>query len=546
MMEMLKLLRLPRLIFKNSSKSVSYYITTPIFYVNSAPHIGHLHTVLLADALNVYQRLKLGTDETVFSTGTDEHGIKIQAAAHANGMSYREFCDINSEKFKALFKSYDTTITDFVRTSEERHSNAVRSIWQELNNRGFIYKCNYSGWYNVTDELFVSESLVTQKEIDGVTHHVDQNDNKLVWSSEENYMFKMDLVREEVLKWLLDSNPITPDKFREEVVKMIKDTRDISISRPRDRLEWGISVPNDPSQTVYVWLDALTNYLTVVGYPRPQDELLRWPVDCQVLGKDIIRFHAIYWPAFLVALSLPLPKKLVCHSHWLVDSLKMSKSRGNVVDPWEETRQLTTEGLRYYLIRCSTTHSDNEYSRTQALRRINSELADTYGNLLNRCCAPAINPRQVITKTFLTNALTPEIIHLVDQLRALASLCESHYEQADFYKGVDLIMSTLRYNNKLYEDYKPWKLVKEIDSNEESLRIYHNLQAITFETLRICSILLQPVIPKLSEQALSWLRCSNTRWQDAQVCPSLYESNQTETKLLKDTKSILFRRLNSV
>ena len=278
-------------------------------------------------------------------------------------------------------------------------------------------------------------------------------------------------------------------------------------------------MPNDPSQTIYVWLDALANYLTVAGYPCELQQLKRWPIDCQVLGKDIIKFHAIYWPAFLMALSLPLPKRMICHSHWLIDSFKMSKSRGNVVDPIQENKLYTHEGLRYYLLRASTTHSDTDYSSTQAIRRINAELADTYGNLLNRCCARAINPAQTIPEN-LANVHNSDIgvfDELLANLRVLEAECAMHYERADYYKAIDKIMFVLRLNNGLFELLKPWKLIKLKDSDLASQEVYTNLLAVTFETLRVCSILLQPVVPKLSRSALDRLDVSGRMWKDAKV-----------------------------
>lgn len=529
---------------KLTIRSISYFITTPIFYVNSSPHIGHVHTLLLADALNIYHRLKLNTNETLFSTGTDEHGIKIQTAAEANSMGYREFCDLNSKKFSELFNQYETTLSDFVRTSERRHEEAVISVWNELNMKGLIYKSEYSGWYCNSDEVFVPESQVTTKEVDGKIVHVDINDNQVVWSSEENYMFRFSEVKDRVLTWLSQERPVCPEKFNDEAIGMMRRSiGDISISRPKKRLEWGIEVPGDTSQTIYVWFDALTSYLTVSGYPWNRNELKRWPVDCQVLGKDIIKFHAIYWPAFLTALSLPLPKKLICHSHWLVDSLKMSKSRGNVMNPWEENQLLTIEGLRYYLLRNSTTHSDTDYNRTQAVRRINAELADTYGNLMSRCCAPTINPSQTVPTSLVKVGDFSRIDELLDRLNSIKSECTSHYDNADFYKGVDQIMSILRLNNAIYEDTKPWRLIKEIESNQESFEKYSNLQAATFETLRISSILLQPIVPKLSGSALRRLNVKQKSWQDAEVSITFGDPTLNKRSLEKTCSSVLFQRL---
>lgn len=532
---------------RSFKRSLSYYVTTPIFYVNSSPHIGHVHTLILADALNVYHRLKYSHSNTIFSTGTDEHGIKVQTAAEANKLNYQEFCDRNSKKFLDLFSHYDTTFTDFIRTSEKRHEKAVKFAWNELKRGEFIYKSTYSGWYCSSDETFVPESQVTKKSLDGDEIHTDQNGNKVIWSSEENYMFRLEKLKCDIIKWLVDEKPIIPEQFNQDAINMVGQIHiaDISISRPRKRLAWGIEVPDDSSQTVYVWLDALVNYLTVVGYPRGTNELKRWPIDCQVIGKDIIKFHAIYWPAFLLALSLPLPKRIVCHSHWLLDSTKMSKSRGNVVDPIEENKLLTVEGLRYYLLRAGTPHSDTDYNRTQALRRVNAELADTYGNLISRCCAPAINPKQVIPRR-LSNNPNASVSEIKQRLEEVVHNCEIHYENANFYKGVDEIMSVLRLNNVLYENTKPWKLIKEIQSNENSSTEYYDLQTITFETLRICSILLQPIVPKIAASALTRLNVTERSWKDACVEIETGDPSSGQLYINRDVDPVLFRRLKII
>lgn len=531
----------------NLRKTISYYVTTPIFYVNSSPHIGHVYTLLLADAINIFQRIKSNKHDTIFSSGTDEHGIKIQNAADALKCEYQTFCDINSNKFLDLFNLCDTTLSDFVRTTEPRHKRAVSFVWNELQNKGLIYKSTYSGWYCNSDETFVPESQVTKKELnDGSIINVDQNENLVEWSTEQNYMFRLSNFQGQILDWLEKDEPLTPKLFNEEAKVMVKrsDFHDISISRPTKRLKWAIPVPADPDQAIYVWLDALTNYLTVVGYPCGRNELKRWPIDCQVIGKDIIKFHAVYWPGFLIALSLPLPRKLICHSHWLLNSYKMSKSRGNVVYPQEEIDALTSDGLRYYLLRAGTPHSDTDFNRQAALNRINSELADTYGNLMSRCCGIAINPDQVIP-TRLSNSVDSDLVELRERLDQARTTCERHYGNANFYKGIDEILSILRFNNSLYERTKPWKLVKELQSDVRSFETYSNLQAITFETLRICSILLQPVIPKISRSALDKLNTSSTKWEDTQVNLPTGNPSLDLRHLNKDSNSVLFKRLKT-
>lgn len=527
-----------------SSKCYDYYITTPIFYVNSSPHIGHLYTIFVADALNIFHRLRLGSSRTIFSSGTDEHGIKIKNAATLKGIDCTTFCNVNSSKFRELFNQFDTTLTDFIRTTENRHRETVQTVWTKLMSQGYIYKSTYAGWYCNSDETFVPESQVTTRSDTNGTCHVDQNGNVVTWSEESNYLFRLSLFESDIRRWLVEKKPIVPSKFNTEALSMLDRSGlgDISVSRPSSRLDWAIRVPNDPSQTVYVWLDALSSYLTIVDYPNQVDNLKRWPIDCQVIGKDIIKFHAIYWPAFLMALSLPLPRRLLCHSHWLIDSYKMSKSRGNVVDPFEERDMLTTQGLRYFLLRSATPHSDTDYNRVQALHRVNAELADTYGNLMSRCCSKAINPAQVVP-TSLTECSDPRILVIRSRLAQLVDNCSTYYENADFYRGVDEIMAILRLNNVLYEDTKPWKLIKEAGTDSKSHEVHSNLQAITFETLRVCSILLQPIVPDIANAALSKLNIHDRSWESARAEIKFGQPQHSSRSLNTNLSALLFKRI---
>lgn len=494
--------------------SLSYYITTPIFYVNSKPHIGHVYTTILADTLNRYQRLKYKSDDTLFSTGTDEHGLKVINAANGANKDVLALCHENSTKFRALFESFGLTTTDFIRTSELRHLNAVQSIWHELLKSELIYKGTYSGWYCTSDEAFVPESQVEEKVmVDGQRFNFTNSGKEVHWCSEENYMFRFNLFKESILKWLKIEKPITPIRFNDEAISILNsmDSTDISVSRPIKRVPWGIEVPNDKNHVIYVWLDALTNYLTVSGYPCELDQLKRWPIDCQILGKDILKFHAIIWPAILMGLSLPLPRKLICHSHWLVGSEKMSKSLGNAIDPDVEGVILTKEGLRYYLLRAGTPHSDTVYSRDQAIQRINSELANTYANLLSRASSAKINPDQRIPTIISDSPKQPEIMDLKKRLDEIRLVCEHHFEICNFYNGIQEIMDILRMTNKIYEKAQPWSLVKK--KNIE----YYDTQAITFESLRVCSILLQPIIPDLSNVMLELLNVKSRSWIEAET-----------------------------
>lgn len=511
-------------------RNLGHYATTPIFYVNSSPHIGHVYTLILADAINRYEQLKIKSTDTIFSAGTDEHGLKVQQAAQESKQSIQQHCDINSNKFRNLLECHQLTVTDFIRTTDPKHKRTVQSVWEKLVQSGLIYKANYSGWYCTSDETFVPESQVTTEDhIDGRTRHVNQDGKIVLWTDEENYMFKFSLFHDQVLHWLRNNKPIKPDKFNDLAVSMMKKLNfgDMSISRPKERVNWGIEVPNDPSHTIYVWLDALTNYLTVVGYPCSASELGRWPIDCQIFGKDILKFHAIIWPAILLALNLPLPKKLICHSHWLVGTQKMSKSLGNSIDPFEEANHLTTEGLRYYLLRAGTPHSDTNYNREQAILRLNSELANTYGNLLARACSKKINPSQTVPLNLSDKPDMLEILELKQRLEECSNVCSDYFDEGDFYKGIDEILTILRSANQIYQMAQPWTLVNHADAK------YHDVQAITFETLRISSILMQPIVPKLSSLVLARLNVDQRAWTDARY--RLNSMDKAQDSLRTDT-----------
>ena len=336
------------------SMPVSSYGCNELLTLDSEPHIGHLHSLLVADAIHRFKQLQ-GVDNTIFSTGTDEHGIKVQRAAEAKGVEPQVFCDQISERFQKMTIDFNSSNTTFIRTTDIQHKEIVHKFWNKLQENGHIYKSKYQGWYCSSDESFVTTVEDVTK--DGVTKKVSsESGHEVEWIEEENYMFKLSQFQEPLLRWL-DTKPavIVPDVFHALVKQIVsKGLQDLSISRPSNRLSWAIRVPNDESQTIYVWLDALANYLTVAGYP----ETKLWPPDLQVIGKDILKFHAIYWPAFLIAAGLEAPRKILCHSHWTISDLKMSKSKGNVVDPFKKADHVTSEGLRYFLLRQGLPHQD--------------------------------------------------------------------------------------------------------------------------------------------------------------------------------------------
>nr|XP_006633102.1 PREDICTED: methionine--tRNA ligase, mitochondrial [Lepisosteus oculatus] len=372
-----------------------HYITTPIFYVNAAPHIGHLYSAVIADCLHRYKLMR--GCRSRFSTGTDEHGLKIQQAALAAGKDPQTFCNEVSEKFKTLFQRCDIAYTDYIRTTDPRHRSAVEHFWKVLRDKGFIYKGSYEGWYSTQDESFLTPSQVGDS-VDSMGRPIKvslESGHKVDWVKEENYLFRLSAFRAPLRAWLAESpQAVRPERFHAAALRWLQEELpDLSVSRQRDRLQWGIPVPGDPSQTIYVWLDALVNYLTVAGYPHSCAEW--WAAAHHVVGKDILKFHAIYWPAFLLAAGLPLPQALYVHSHWTAGGQKMSKSLGNVVDPLERCQDFTADGMRYFLLRQGVPDSDCDYYDDKVVKLLNAELADSLGGLLSRCTAPALNPRQV-------------------------------------------------------------------------------------------------------------------------------------------------------
>jgi methionyl-tRNA synthetase len=291
------------------------------------PHIGHLYSVLLADAQARWKFLKGEHDEIIFTTGTDEHGSKIQKKAKLLGQDCQSFCDNLSEKYRDLFDTCSINYTDFIRTTEPRHKEAVIHFWNTLSDNGFIYKSTYQGWYSSNDECFLKDNEIHEKvntETGVLQKYSSESGHLVEHVSEINYMFKLAHFKDK-LKFYLAKNVIIPEKYETLLLQQIDNLEDLSVSRESKRISWGISVPNDSSQTVYVWLDALVNYLTVTGYPYRKESSKLIAADVHVVGKDILRFHAIYWPAFLMAADLQLPKKILCHGHWTVDNKKCQK-----------------------------------------------------------------------------------------------------------------------------------------------------------------------------------------------------------------------------
>ncbi|XP_048369654.1 methionine--tRNA ligase, mitochondrial [Sphaerodactylus townsendi] len=491
-------------------------LSTPIFYANGSPHIGHLYSALLADALHRHRELHERGGR--LATGTDEHGLKIQTTAAAAGSLPQHFCDRVSAEFRELFTQAGISYTDFIRTTEPRHRKAVEHFWASLQDRGWLYRANYEGWYCTAEESFLAASQVTEcPDAQGHRHTVSlESGHQVHWTKEENYMFKLSEFQEPLLRWLQGSRlTITPEPFYQQVLQWLKqDLPDLSVSRDRNRLQWGIPVPGDATQTIYVWVDALVNYLTVVGYPDAYHDW--WPAACHIVGKDILKFHAIYWPALLMAAGLDPPEQIFVHSHWTVQGQKMSKSSGNVVDPQICFQQYTVDGFRYFLLKQGIPERDCDYYDEKVIKLVNSELADVLGGLLNRCTAPSLNPsgtyphfsgvcfpRDMSAQDGkgLGNACT-EDYKLISSVKELPLQVSSYFERFQIYKALESIIYCARQTNGFIQRHKPWKLSCE-DPLQQRWR--DTILHVTLECLRVYGLLLQPMTPTIADKLLSRL-----------------------------------------
>uniref|UniRef100_A0AC34FG83 Methionine--tRNA ligase, mitochondrial n=1 Tax=Panagrolaimus sp. ES5 TaxID=591445 RepID=A0AC34FG83_9BILA len=467
------------------------------------PHIGHIYTAVLADATHRWTLLKAGKDADLsnfkLTTGVDEHGAKIQSAASSAGLQTQQFVDQNAAKFQQVFQKFGILNTDFIRTTDDKHKKAVASLWNILKSNGYIEKANYEGWYSTIDECFYTDKDV--EKVNGNIMIAKETKNPVEWFKEDNYVFDIGKFYKPLKDWL-NSGVICPDNFLPMALSSLRQDEKLSISRDSKRVKWGITVPDDPSQTIYVWLDALTNYLTAVGYPDDTNTKL-WPPDVQIIGKDILKFHAIYWPAFLMAAKLPLPKKLFVHSHWLVNGRKMSKSYGNVLDPYELAEILTTEGLRYFLLRQGTPQDDSNITISKAIDLINSELVNALGNLLSRSTVQKLNPNQIYPTFYdevLKSKLKEDGQQIVDGLNSLAENVTKCFDELYFYRGLEFIFEQIRNTNALLEIHRPWNMT---EGPELSTILF-----ISYETIRIANILLQPLVPEYSNKALTRLGLS--------------------------------------
>nr|SVE78852.1 EOG090X05VD [Daphnia lumholtzi] len=508
------------------------------FNPNVQPHIGHIYTAVIADSSARFNRL-IGNPVT-FSTGTDEHGLKIQQAALCANNEPGQFCDHVSGLFRTALKNCEISYTDYIRTTESRHKENVHAFWETLSEKGYIYKGKYEGWYCTADEAFVAEDQTTLMKLpNGQEQRVSMESNRPVeWFSEENYLFKLSKLREELRRWLKSGPAVIRPLRHYNLVKSWLDQEliDLSVSRPNSRLSWGIPVPGDSSQTIYVWLDALLNYMTVAKHS--QSEMNIWPPSVHVIGKDILKFHGIYWPAFLLAAGFEPPKSLLVHGHWLVDEQKMSKTTGNVVSPQSCINLVTATGLRYFLMHEGVPASDGNFSTKRMVRIANSDLADGIGNLVSRCCGKSLNPLQMrlgVSPSSFESCGSPGS-DLLSLLERTPDIVHNEYQQWNFYKGIDQVMALVRGANGFFQTMEPWKLKKEGELDKLNATM-----AVTMETARVVGTLLQPIVPSYSERLLDKLGVpqEDRNWDFARL-----RWNTTETAL-GSQPAVLFPRIKS-
>ena len=429
-----------------------YYITTPIYYPSAKPHMGHAYSSIVCD---VFSRFKTIDGYKVhFLTGTDEHGLKIQRASEENKMNPLDFCNKISKTFKDLCRTLNLSNTDFIRTTENRHKISVQHLWKELEKSGDIYLSKYSGWYSVSDEAFYSdEEIVTKngKKISTISGSIVE------WVEEESFFFKLSKWQETLLKYY-EKNPnfILPQSRKNEVVSFVKSgLKDLSISRKS--FSWGIKVPNNDQHVIYVWLDALTNYISSLKYPDTENNLYKnfWPADVHIIGKDILRFHAIYWPAFLLAAKIPLPKRVYGHGWILSGEEKMSKSKGNILDPIEIIDNYGLDPLRYYLIKEVSFGNDGSISQEKLEDCINSDLANNYGNFCQRVTTFA--EKNCDSKIPNNIELNDEDKKILKNFSNNLNILRSYIDEQKLNSYVDFIINSLFEANKYFNDQEPWK-----------------------------------------------------------------------------------------
>jgi methionyl-tRNA synthetase len=470
----------------------TFYITTPIYYVNDKPHIGHAYTTIACDIIARYNKL-LGND-VYFLTGTDEHGQKVEKAAKAAALKPQEFVDKMSKNFQDLVSFLNCEISDFIRTTDGRHIKASQALWKKLLDNNQIYLSNYEGWYSVRDEAFYAENELTKKD----DKYIAPSGAEVEWIKEESYFFKLSEWRDKLIDFYeKNPNAIKPQSRFNEVLSFIKgDLKDLSISRTT--FKWGVPVPNNDKHVMYVWVDALINYITSIGYPDTNNKNFKkyWP-GLHVIGKDILRFHSVYWPAFLMAADLEPPTRVFAHGWWTNEGEKISKSLGNVIDPYEVISNYGLDQIRFFLFREVPFGNDGDFSKESIAQRINADLSNNFGNLVQRICS-------FINKN--CNSTVSNIVNYNDEDNKLITFSinkldkyKQYMNEQNIDKSLKEVFELLTETNIYVDKQAPWLLKKT------NLERMNTVLLVSLEIIRRSSLLLFPVIPGSCEKVFSIL-----------------------------------------
>ena len=505
----------------------NFYITTPIYYPSAKPHMGHAYSSITADFFARFKRID--GFKVHFLTGTDEHGLKIQRAAESKNIDPQIFCDEISQTFRNLSNTLNLSNTDFIRTTEDRHKKTVQYLWSQLEKNGDIYLSKYSGWYSVSDEAFYTEEEISEKE----DNKIATSSGSLVeWIEEESYFFRLSKWQDNLLEYY-ENNPdfISPKSRKNEVISFVKSgLKDLSISRKA--FSWGIKVPNNPEHVIYVWLDALTNYISALNYPNTDDDLFKnfWPASVHLIGKDILRFHAVYWPAFLMAAKITLPNKVYGHGWILSGDEKMSKSKGNILDPLDIIETYGLDPLRYYLIKEVSFGNDGNISQDRLEDCINSDLANNYGNLCQR--VTAFTEKNCQSKVPDIKNFIEEDLLMLNKFSDNMSLIRKEIDNQNINYYINFIINALFEANKYFNDQEPWK--KKDDPQRLATIIYTSL-----EMIRKITFMLYPIIP---ESAIKALNIFGLKEEDIDF-NSIGENNFLKSGEIINKIDILFKKI---
>ena len=507
--------------------SKNFYITTPIYYPSGKPHMGHAYSSIVADIFARFKRLE--NYNVLFLTGTDEHGQKIQKEAKKNNKDPKVFCDELSETFRSLTKILSLSNDDFIRTTEKRHHESVIEIWNRLTDSGDIYLDKYSGWYSVSDEAFYDDDEIEDNNGNKISK---SSGSSVEWVEEESYFFKLSAWSKKLLEFYKKNpNFILPTSRKNEVVKFVeKGLKDLSISRTS--FTWGIPVPENKKHIIYVWLDALTNYISALNFPNTENKKYKdfWPADVHIIGKDILRFHAVYWPAFLLAAKIELPLKVYGHGWILSGDEKMSKSKGNILDPIEIIKEYGLDPLRYYLIKEVSFGNDGNISQERLEDCINSDLANNFGNLCQRVTAFAIkNCDSLVPKDI---EFQNDDLIILNKYKDNLTNIRKKIDNQDINFYIEYIVNSLFEANKYFNDQEPWK-------KKDDLTRLNTIVYTTLEIVRKISFLLFPIIPESSLKALKIFDLNEN-----DIILSTIENNEFLIKGNKINKiDILFKKI---